>query len=591
MMRMYKYKNENNNMGNVAVFSIFSILLFTQIANAGVTVWYDNFERTSISPTWSVIAGNPTLTGGYLLFSDNSTNRIDRSTSGLGLNGDDWTYKINWYWESGGNTGSIFQTQMDTSDGGLLRVKFYPANNIYYIDYYNSTHGYSDLGGTYTLGFSTGAWYQLVILKSDQYINITNYEIGVPSSEQQFIFPNDLKIGGVSNVRESILPNSTLFNIRIDNSLLTSQCFNITSAGTYVFTDDTTIFSGKDCIYIQANDVNLNMNNFSMYGCGNPNVGGIWQEYYGQTSGCGIGSGIIAQNVNNVSILNVANAQGTSKIFGWDVGLSFSNVNGAYVFAMNFANGRVDCNNCQYVQFYGTNFGGNDMSPAFYGNSKYNIVGNAIFYNAYGLGVYWDDDCQYNKMCSIFYQGGQMHSGKPFADYSAEVEGVFTNTYEDFCPSGTPTILFSAPCSGAVGFDCVAGKRFWKDAWCNVVNETQCPYGCAGLTGDCAIPSTSLMNTTPYANISGGLPVELEWLDYLLSPPVLICVVVFGMAGLIASQVGGEKKGLIFLVASLIIFFILTIAGTIPAWIFILLVIAGLAVLFSVFGKQEGVEK
>jgi hypothetical protein len=252
---------------------------------------------------------------------------------------------------------------------------------------------------------------------------------------------------------------------------------------------------------------------------------------------------------------------------------------------MNFANGRVDCNNCQNVQFYGTNFGGNDMSPAFYGTSRYNIVGNGIFYNAYGLGMFWDANCQYNKMCNILYAGEQTHTGKPFADYSATVGGVYTNTYDTYCPAGTPPILFSAPCSGSVGFDCIAGKRFWKDAWCNWLNVTQCPYGCSGAA--CAgPPSSSVMNVTPYANISAGLPAELGWIDYLFTPAILISIFVFAIAGLIATKIGGEKRGLVFLIAALIIFFILTLTGTLPVWILIVFGLAGGVILWTMISKH-----
>ena len=579
-------------MRKTVLLSIFSLLIIVQSVSAGVTLWYDNFERASLSP-WvrtSPLDSEPTFTGGYLLLynSYNYVTTIERSASGLGLNGDDWTYKIDWYWESGGNTYSYFQTEIDTTDGGFLIVKMYPAGNWFYIDYYNSTVGYVNIGGTAIPSFSTGKWYQLIISKSDLYINISNQQIGFPTTKQEFVFPNDLGIGGVDNVKQSTYPNHTAYATRIDNSILTSQCFNITSAGTYTFSDDTTIYSANDCIYIKSSNVNLNFNNFSMYGCGNPYTTGVYQDYYGASFGCGTGSAIVAQNVNNITIINVANAIGSSKIYGWNTGLSFSNVNSAYVYAMNFANGRVDCNNCQYVQFYGNNFGGNDLSPAFYGTSKYNVVGNAIFYNAYGLGVFWDANCQYNKMCNILYAGTQTYTGKPFADYSTPVDGIFTNTYDDQCPAGTPNILFSAPCSGSVGFDCVNSQRFWKDAWCNWLNITQCPYGCAGLTGNCASQSSTAMNTTPYANISIGLPAELSWIDYLVSPPILISIFVFGIAGLIASKIGGEKKGLIFLVTALIIFFILTITGTIPIWILIIFGLIGGVLLWVLMTKHEG---
>jgi len=589
MTEIYKYENQHNNMKTLVLLSIFCLLIFVQSASAGVTLWYDNFERSTLSP-WvrtSPLDSQPTFIGGYLLLynSYDYVTTIERSASGLGLNGDDWTYKIDWYWESGGNTYSYFQTDIDTTDGGLLRVKMYPAGNWFYIDYWNATSGYVNIGGTSIPSFGTGKWYQLIISKSDLYINISNQEIGAPTTKQEFVFPNDLGIGGVDTVKQSTYPNHTGYATRIDNSILTSQCFNITSAGTYIFSDDTVIYSGKDCIQIQADNVNLNLNNFSMYGCGIP---GPMESYYGPAYGCKSGtSAITAENVDNITISNLANTQGTSEIFGWQASIYFNRVNRAYIYAMNFANGYFDCNNCQYVQIYGTNFGGNQLSPAFYGNSKYNIVGNSIFYNAYGLGVFWDGDCQYNKMCNILYAGTQTHTGNPFADYSTPVNGVMTNTYEQLCPAGTPSILFTAPCVGSVGFDCIAGKYFWKDAWCNWLNVTQCPFGCSG-TSCAGPPSTGIMNNTPYANISNGLPPETEWANYFLTPAMLISIVVFGVAGIAAGKIGGTKKGVVFLVVSLLLFLVLTITGVLPSWILIILgVIGGIFGLMLIKNKGE----
>jgi hypothetical protein len=95
------------------------------------------------------------------------------------------------------------------------------------------------------------------------------------------------------------------------------------------------------------------------------------------------------------------------------------------------------------------------------------------------------------------------------------------------------------------------------------------------------------MNTTPYANVSAQLPPEVEWVNYFLTPPIFISIFVFGIAGLVASKIGGEKKGIIFLASSLIIFFVLSFTGVLPKWMLIIIGIGGGMLIFMGLRHKE----
>ena len=130
--------------------------------------------------------------------------------------------------------------------------------------------------------------------------------------------------------------------------------------------------------------------------------------------------------------------------------------------------------------------------------------------------------------------------------------------------------------------------------------DSNCTIHRSGCTGGCdngtcsqlttsptLEPTEPEMNSTPMADIASGLPEEAQWVSFFLTPPIIMSIVVFGIAGTIASKIGGSKKGVIFLVSAIVIFFVLTITGTLPKWILIVIGLFAFVLISATIKKGE----
>lgn len=110
------------------------------------------------------------------------------------------------------------------------------------------------------------------------------------------------------------------------------------------------------------------------------------------------------------------------------------------------------------------------------------------------------------------------------------------------------------------------------------------------IVGGCdQIPSwASQVNTTPMVNGTEAFPQELEFLEFFLSPFILTAIFVFGMSAMIAQKIGGEHKGIVFIIGILLMFFALFLSGFIPLWIILTFILIFGAVIFVLVKGRTG---
>lgn len=524
---------------------LIALLLFTGTAKASMTVWDELFARNVLSP-WVVTAGNPVLQDQSLYFNSTGDSVIHRDTGNISVKDFDFGYSFNIQTIT---NYPYFESNFIDTKGDTIVIRNNIQEHQLYIRYWNGTNLVSQTN-TYGSLLTTDKWYYMYIQKTDNriFINMTYNGTTLAST---FIESNDLANSYINRTYFELYQNtgSGNLNIFVDDNLFRAYCFDINTAGQYTMNMDTTLWGGTNCMGIRTSNVILDFDNYTMFACGDQ-----------FNSGCGNGYGLQANNVNNVTLLN-------GKIVGWTPAITLNNLNGALSWNMNTV-GVIDCNNCQNTQFVGSIIQGNDLSPSFSGNSAYNIIGNAGFYNAFGLMVFYGTSHN-NLVCNVVY-------GTPpfFIQYDSSID----NTYTANCPPSTPPLLVTPPCaSGFNGWQCTANNTLsYVDVWCNFNNQTFCQFGCAAGQITCnGPPSAGIMNNTPYTNLTSVLPPGTEWVNYFFTPAILISLVVFGVAAIVASKIGGQKKGVVFLVATTLMFLVLTITGTLPLWVLIIIGIIG----------------
>jgi hypothetical protein len=531
---------------------VLGMFIFSNTVNAGILIYDEKFNRGSFSPFWNT-TGIMYLKGDSAYF--NGTNQWGNFYRNLSTNVQptDFTYSYKFYLEDIDGNGYIWLF-LRNETGNEIRIKFYPYIATMRIDYQWGEF----IDYQFNVSLYTKTWYQLDIVKDGNTTSLTILRPDGASNDTISVSDGSMGDFKITQVEHYLSCIGCTMKVRISNPLFKAGCFNIQSSGTYNFIEDTVKSSGDNCISINASNVILDLQNQTMWGCG-----------IGNKIKCGNGNGIYSNGKNNVSVMN-----GQIVGFGGN-NVYLNNMNGGLFYNIINTIGKFECHNCINMQISGSVFSTGDLSPYISGDSYWNIIGNSGFYNPYGMMTFWytppDAKPHGNLVCNIIY-------GVP--PYKADY-GV-NNTYDDVCPATTLPITISPPCSGSFSeWECVANNTLaFVDVWCNYHNKTFCPYGCVAGGDNCnSKPVQTILNTTPYADIGLGLPAEAQWVNYFFTPAIIVCIFVFGIAGTVASKIGGGKKSAVFLIASALLFTVLSITGVLPTGI---LIIIGLGVLVAI---------
>jgi len=95
-------------------------------------------------------------------------------------------------------------------------------------------------------------------------------------------------------------------------------------------------------------------------------------------------------------------------------------------------------------------------------------------------------------------------------------------------------------------------------------------------------------NTTPMVNGTQAFPPELTFLEFFFSPLVVTSIFVFGIGAVLSQQIGGSHKGVIFIIAVMLMFFALALGNSIPMWIIVVLGLIFGGIIFLVLKNQSG---
>jgi len=110
------------------------------------------------------------------------------------------------------------------------------------------------------------------------------------------------------------------------------------------------------------------------------------------------------------------------------------------------------------------------------------------------------------------------------------------------------------------------------------------------ISGGCDMPPSwdYQANTTPMVNGTQAFPPELTFLEFFFSPLVVTSIFVFGIGAVLSQQIGGSHKGVIFIIAVMLMFFALALGNSIPMWIIVVLGLIFGGIIFLVLKNQSG---